>query len=281
VDGGTFGKNRTWACGVMFVVLIASLLFGVSRADALPHGCVSAAKSHWASADAARRGIAVTAWTNEPCSFYYEPGDTWSGAGAFIIKCSTGGEINHPDFQGGQYPPILNQPIPQPCKPGAKVTILNNQPFQGGGVVAGGASLPASQPQPQPQLPSAKDGTYEVRYVVPPLQAPQFDETKDVPIAPFGMFTIVPNRNRVTVSIHDDVTPDGSFLFKICQKNEAHPGDSYCGEGHDDRSTGDICYTRPTTLRRIVPGNPVEVTLWFAPSPCSDAPVTGTLKIVG
>ena len=273
MDARAFGKGRVWACGLMLVLSVGSLVFGARSADALPHGCVSASKSLWASADAARRGIAVTAWTNEPCSFYYSPGDTWSGVGAFFIKCSTGGEINHPDFQGGQYPPVINEPIPQPCKPGAKVTIHANQPFQGGAVIAGGASLDASR--------SADPSTRDVRYVVPPLQAPQFDETKDVALAPFGMFTIVPESNRVTVKISDDVTPNGSFLFKICQKNKPHPGDSYCGEGHDDVSTGDICYTGPKTLRRVVPGNPVEVTLWWASSPCPDAPVTGTMTIAG
>ena len=139
---------------------------------------------------------------------------------------------------------------------------------------------------------SAEAATYEVRYVVPPLQAPEFSSSAsclietdpcpiDAPLAPFGMFTIIPEGRRVTVTIADDVAPQGSFLFKICQKNEPHPGDSYCGEGHDDVSTGDTCYTGPKTLRRVVPGNPVEVTLWFSPSPCPDAPTTGTMTIVG
>jgi hypothetical protein len=196
--------------------------------------------------------------------------------GAFFIRCSTGGEINHPDFQGGQYPPVVNEPIPQPCKPGATVTIHNNQPFQGGGVIAGGASLPTA-----PSLP-AKTAAHEVRYVVPPVQAPDLEETKAVAnVAAFGMFTVIPKGRQVTVTINDDVTPKGSFLFKICQKNEPHPGDSYCGMGHDDVSTGDICYAGPKTLRRVVPGNPVEVTLWWASAPCPDAPVTGTMAIVG
>ncbi len=126
---------------------------------------------------------------------------------------------------------------------------------------------------------SAEAATYDVRYIVPPLQAPEL--FPDVPLAPFGMFTIIPERTKVTVTIADDVTPEGSFLFKICQKNKPHPGDSYCGEGHDDVSTGDICYAGPKTLKRVVPGNPVEVTLWFSASPCPDAPTTGTMTIVG
>jgi hypothetical protein len=125
----------------------------------------------------------------------------------------------------------------------------------------------------------AEAKTYSVRYVVPPLQAPELSQ--DPAIAQMGLFKIVPSSTRVTVKIEDDVTPNGHFLFKICQKNNPDPRDSYCGEGPDDVSTGDICYAGPTTLRRVVPGNPVEVTLWWAPSPCPDAPVTGTLTVTG
>lgn len=127
--------------------------------------------------------------------------------------------------------------------------------------------------------PATARETYTVRYVVAPMQTPGI--ATEAGVADGGMYTITPTGRTVTVTIADDGTPEGSFLFKICQKNQPHPGDSYCGNGHDDRSTGDICYTGPTTLRRVVPGNPVEVTIWWSTSPCPDAPTTGTLTIEG
>jgi hypothetical protein len=134
-------KTSTRSIGAISFVALAAVVFAVSLfpapSEALPHGCVSASKSYWISADLARRSVGMQVHTNRPCSFYYSPGDTYSGVGAFIVKCSSGGKVNHPDFQGGQYPPVFQEPIPQPCKPGAKVTIHSNQPFQGGAVVAG------------------------------------------------------------------------------------------------------------------------------------------------
>jgi hypothetical protein len=122
---------------VLLVLLTSPFVVTATPAHAAPHGCVSGTNSYWVSADLARRSLMAAVSTNKQCSFYYSPGDTWSGSGAFVIRCSTGGKVNHPDVQGGQYPPVLNEPIPQPCKKGATVTIHANQPFQGGAVVAG------------------------------------------------------------------------------------------------------------------------------------------------
>lgn len=127
--------------GTKMVVVAVAVIGAVgvlpARSHALPHGCVSLTSSYWITADMARRSAGLSVHRNQPCSFQYSPGDTYSGSGAFIVRCSTGGEINNPDFQGGQYPPVAQRPIPQPCRPGATVTIHANQPFQGGGVVAG------------------------------------------------------------------------------------------------------------------------------------------------
>ncbi len=126
--------RKLFVCAV--VAAVASNVFATPT-KALPHGCVSATNYYWISADIARRGLTAAVYSNQPCSFYYSPGDTYSGVGAFIVKCSTGGEINNPDYQGGRYPPVFQRPIPQPCEPGATVTIHANRQFQGGGVVAG------------------------------------------------------------------------------------------------------------------------------------------------
>lgn len=263
----------------MFLGLIAITFVVVpATAQPRPHGCVSATSSYWLSADLARRSAGVGIYTNQPCSFYFSPGDTFSGSGAFAIRCSTGGALNHADagYEGGDL--AVQEPIPQPCQPGAVVTIHANQPFQGGGVVAGNPAF-VETVMPSPSL--GEPGAW--RYIIPPYQTPGYFETQaPLPnLAPFGMVEIIPDGTSVTVTIADDLNPNGSFLFKICQKNEPQVGDYYCGHGRDDVTTGDICYGGPTTLEGVVPGNAVQVTLWWATSPCPDAPTTGTLTVVG
>jgi hypothetical protein len=117
------------------------------------------------------------------------------------------------------------------------------------------------------------------RYIVPPIQGPPDEPANQLHVATYGQVVVVPEGTTVTVTIADDVHPNGSFLFNICQRNEPDPGDSYCGQGIHDRSTGDICYTGPETLTGVTPNNPVEVTLWFATSPCPDSPITGTMTV--
>lgn len=281
-------EGTTFSRVVLLVLAVVAVGAFPTSSQALPHGCASVTSSYSLGFDLARRSLTARVHTNEPCSFYFSPGDTYSGSGAFIVKCSSGGEINHPDSQGGQYPPVFDQPIPQPCEPGAIVTIHANQPFQGGAVVAG-----TSPNSPRPDVfvprPNPMGAENSWRYVVPPVQhpgdflgPPPFVLPPPLPsLAPFGMVTIVPKGTTVTVTIADDLAPDGSFLFKICQKNTPDPGDSYCGNGVDDVSTGDICYTGPKTLADVVPGNPVEITLWFSTSPCPDSPTTGTMTVLG
>jgi hypothetical protein len=129
-----------------FAVLVAMTVTVVvlpKPGEALPHGCVSATSSYWISGDVARRSVMLAVHTDQPCSFYYSPGDTYSGIGAFVVRCSTGGRAANPDisspldFVEGEGNLVVDEPIPQPCKPGAKVTIHANKPFRGGSVVAG------------------------------------------------------------------------------------------------------------------------------------------------
>lgn len=125
--------------------------------------------------------------------------------------------------------------------------------------------------------------TYSWRYTASPFQAPMevILPEPGPALTPLSAVSIVPEGTTVTVTIADDLNPGGRFLFSICQPNEPHVADYHCGAGHDDVSTGDICYTGPETLEGVVPGNPVEVILRWAPSPCPDAPTTGTLTVVG
>lgn len=129
----------------------------------------------------------------------------------------------------------------------------------------------------------ARAETYSWRYTVAPFHDPTEIATPmgGPTFAPLGMVAMVPDTSSVTVTIADDVNPDGRFLFSICQPNEPHVDDYHCGAGHDDVSTGDICYAGPHTLHGVVPGNPVEIILRWAPTPCPDAPTTGTLTVVG
>lgn len=127
----------------------------------------------------------------------------------------------------------------------------------------------------------AEQTTYEYQYVVPPAQS---DGVLDLPspapdVAYHGEVQVTPIGDSVTVTIDDVVHPEGGFLFRICQPNQPGPLDSDCGLGHDDVSTGNICYRGTETLQGVVPGNPVEVVIWWATSPCPNAPVTGTLTV--
>lgn len=108
-----------------------SLVPGVGHTA--PHGCASVSNDYNLHVDVARRSLGLQVYRNQPCSFYFSPGDTFSGSGEYIIRCATGGVFNDSLAMG----PQINQPIPQPCAPGALVTINANQPWQGGAVVAG------------------------------------------------------------------------------------------------------------------------------------------------
>jgi hypothetical protein len=98
---------------------------------ALPHGCISVTNDYELSVDVARHSAGFALYRNKPCTFYYSPGDTYSGTGEYVITCSSGGRVNDPLAQG----PVVQQPLP--CEPGDEVTIYANQPFRGGAVVAG------------------------------------------------------------------------------------------------------------------------------------------------
>ena len=133
---------------------------------------------------------------------------------------------------------------------------------------------------------SRAEKTYSLRYVA--VGGYQSDEAfvyrrspAEIGVAPVGGFRIIPEGTTVTVTIADDVAPNGSFLFSICQRNTPEPGDYHCGFGHDDRTTGDICYTGPKTLTDVTTGNPVEIHIWGSTDPCPDSPTTGTLTVAG
>lgn len=137
---------------VICLGLLAWLVPVPARA-ALPHGCYSQTSDFSASTDPSYRRFAVKVYTDEPCTFVYAEGDTFSGSGRFTVSCSTGGYYHHPDFQDGQYPPVANVPIPQPCDVGATVTLQGYHAFTGGAVVGGGPGSAPSLPAPRPAQP--------------------------------------------------------------------------------------------------------------------------------
>jgi hypothetical protein len=106
-------------------------------ADALPRGCASVSDFD-TGVDVAARSLVAHVNVDEPCTFRYAAGDTYSGSGRFTISCAGGVTYTHPDFQNGQYPPVVNVPIPTPCPLGAVVTIEAYHLGSGGSVVAGG-----------------------------------------------------------------------------------------------------------------------------------------------
>lgn len=117
------------------LLLAVTLVVGIvpTLGHAAPHGCVSVSNDYQLSADVARRYAGLEVYKNEPCSFFFSPGDTFSGSGEYRIWCATGGEF-HDSLALG---PQIQVPIPQPCDPGAVVTIYALQPWRGGTVVAG------------------------------------------------------------------------------------------------------------------------------------------------
>jgi hypothetical protein len=127
--------------------------------------------------------------------------------------------------------------------------------------------------------PSRAETTTTVRYVAVSGWQTANEGRTIRGVSPFGGTNVRPSGTTVTVTIADDVTPNGSFLFSICQRNDAQAGDYQCGYGDDDRTTGNICYTGPTTLTGVTPGNPVEIIVFSATAPCPDAPTTGTFTI--
>ena len=122
-------------------------------ARALPHGCASASSDHSVALEPMARRLAVKVNTDEPCTFIYAEGDTFSGAGRFTVTCSTGGHFHHPDDlpNGEPNPPAIAVPIPQPCAVGATVTLNGYHAFTGGSVVGGGLTAP-------PELPTVRHG---------------------------------------------------------------------------------------------------------------------------
>lgn len=102
-------------------------------ANAAPHGCVSVTNHYNVHVDVARHSFGLQVYRNAPCTFYFSPGDTYSGSGEYTVSCATGGFANDSRAMG----PQALVPIPQPCAPGALVTIDASQPWHGGAVVAG------------------------------------------------------------------------------------------------------------------------------------------------
>ena len=133
-------------------VVCGLLVAGMSRAptaEALPHGCASVSRDYSVAAEPMARRAAVKVHTDEPCTFLYGEGDTFSGAGRFTVTCSTGGRYYNEDFQGGEYPPVVGVPVPQPCDVGATVTLDGYHQFTGGLVIGGGLSGAPAAPSPR------------------------------------------------------------------------------------------------------------------------------------
>ncbi len=130
-------------CGALLAVLVPS-----QAKAALPHGCASVTSDYSIATDPSARRVAVKVNTNEPCTFRYAPGDTFSGSGRFTVTCSTGGYYHHPDFQDGQYPPVFGVEVPQPCAVGATVTLNGYLTGSGGAVIGGGPGVAPDSPEP-------------------------------------------------------------------------------------------------------------------------------------
>jgi hypothetical protein len=120
---------------------------GVPPVKALPRGCASTTSDYSTTLDPAARQVAVRVNTDQPCTFVFAWGDTFSGSGRFTVSCSSGGYYHHPDFQEGQYPPVAGVPIPQPCEEGATVTLNGYHAATGGTVIGGGLGRAPNLPQ--------------------------------------------------------------------------------------------------------------------------------------
>jgi hypothetical protein len=137
--GITVGCMKTLRFAIAILAVIgAAGWFGARPAYAMPHGCASFTRDVRAQFDPRSHSVGVDLFVDQPCSFVYAEGDTYSGSGRFTVTCETGGHVHHPDFQDGQYPPVANVPIPQPCAVGARVTLEGYRAGTGGGVIAGG-----------------------------------------------------------------------------------------------------------------------------------------------
>lgn len=135
-DGGGVmiaSKSKSVPAVALAIALASAVGLGSTSAEALPHGCISVGNDYSLSGDLARRSVVLKVYTNEPCSFFFSPGDTFSGTGEYVVRCETGGVANDSLAMG----PQIQVPIPQPCDPGARVTIDARHPWRGGAVVAG------------------------------------------------------------------------------------------------------------------------------------------------
>jgi hypothetical protein len=154
VDGvAARGRRAMW---VRRAPVVAATCLGVSvlvtsppATGAVPHGCASVSRDYSVAAEPMRRSVEVDVHSNEPCTFTYAEGDTFSGSGRFTVTCSTGGYYHHPDFQDGRYPPVFRVPVPQPCAVDATVTMDGYHQFTGGLVIGGGFTDPPAAPGPR------------------------------------------------------------------------------------------------------------------------------------
>jgi hypothetical protein len=146
-------RRTTWAVAACVAVAVDTLSFApavqASDTQAVPHGCASVSSDWTVAVEPLERHIAVETNSNAPCTFRYAEGDTFAGTGRFTVSCSSGGYYHHPDFQGGQNPPVVGVPIPQPCDVGATVTLEGYHLFTGGMVVGGGLSAMPEAPTPR------------------------------------------------------------------------------------------------------------------------------------
>lgn len=126
--------------GILLGVALGAALVAVpstTPVNALPHGCAAATTDYSAAVDPHARAVGFSVNENKPCTFQFAPGDVFTGSGRFTVSCETGGYYHRPD-----HAEVEVLPIPQPCAPGAVVTLEGYHLGTGGSVIGGGIGGP-------------------------------------------------------------------------------------------------------------------------------------------
>lgn len=204
--GARIFSAATVSCGL----LLGGLAF-VPFAQAVPHGCVAVARDYSVAAEPLARRLAVKVHTDEPCTFLYAEGDTFSGAGRFTVTCSTGGYYHHPDDlpDGSPNPPVTRVPVPQPCSVGATVTLDGYHQLTGGLVVGGGLSAPPATPTP-------RSGDDDFHHLCAPGSEPGATVDLRMPVNRSGLLTYTGTVGCVGANVEITsltVTPLAGFTY--------------------------------------------------------------------